>query len=1528
MLEDPFEYSHGRYGSGGVSGKQKTMPGYKFANLSPPLQDEKEELIGYTADLHEVIPRPISEARRSLYPPSPRPVIKASILEQHPDMIPPDTPSGASKSSPSTPVRATFVTLFSLTDHRDWIINFFPGLIIACAAGLVPPYMSLVVGEAFAVFEAYPLDLSGTSAQRAALLHGVSNTSIKLTVAGIVGVITNYLRTVIWVRHGETHVGRLRRAVYDGVQRKGMEWFDLGMGTNETAETAANGETIGAGGMMSKFTKETDDVRIATSQAMGLVWTNLAVFVLCFILAMIKSPVLTLVTLSTIPLLVLVQIIVQTVVGPVLAGERRATAEASTNIERATNAIATVKAHNAQGHESARFNKIADRANTSMVRLAVVWGFMFSATGFLSLSTFVVGFWYGAKLVQEHKVSNGDVMTVFWACLIGAGYLQNVVPQLTYITRGKNSMASLLTVIQDSPSRPTSTLSSPTSPTFPIQRGSMHKKIRQTSLRRIRPPRCRGEFNFRHVSFAYPSRPDNPVLRDVTLFVPPGETTFIVGGSGSGKSTIAQLLLRLYQPSGGEITLDDQDFRYLDEGFTKENIAAVQQGCILFDLSIHDNVAMGVAGSGPDPKTSVVRRPQDVSRQEVVEACKMAMIHDFIASLPEGYETNLGTGGSQLSGGQKQRLAIARAKIRDPTILILDEATSALDATSRVLVFDSLQRWRKNRTTVVITHDLSQIRPDDFVYVMQDGIVAEQGFRVDLSRKTPLHGQPLGIFASMAAEQASDPVPEKFEEYVDGSMIEEVLEDDDEIPVRDQRFSRPRTPSFGPGLRPGSAMYLGILDDYSKGLRSSSIDPTKRDSRHLSVRPLSSAQKRLSWSPQELDIRGSRHSLSRAGSRSSVISTRVSRQLFPSDPSTIHRLSNSDGFLQPPIQIEKARVSLVPYDFKSRTLSQNLEDELKSSSFEVITHPSEEISNIKPKSIPSIFIVLYRYYFTIPRKPLLLLGLLSAIAHGVTTPLWASYLSKLMQFAGVGDSSFALTKYALIVLGLAAAQAIAIFFEEYCLYAVSGHWATELRKTAYDGVLQQDKAWFDRSENSPAVLVQSIMKDTDDIKGLVSSVMGRFLVAVVMISVGVIWALVVQWRLTLIGVALAPVFVAVIVGNESLIRNAEVRSKARREAVAKVFYESIANIRGIRSMTLEGVFREKFEIDSATARRGGRHDAWLVAIGTGATGGMILFCQALLNWAGAKLMLNGHFNYVIMLQVYNLVLFSLTFGSQMLDFIPTMSKAKVAASDFHRFLKLSTTVSESSGTLRYPISGNVTFSHVSFSYPTRPDVLVLQDLTFSLSPGECIAIVGPSGCGKSTIASLLQRLYEPTSGGIKMDRFDLSQADVKWLRNHIAVVSQSANLFDATISENIAYGSDVPLGEIHRAAQAANIHDFIQSLPDGYDTHLGENASLISGGQAQRLQIARALVRRSNVLILDECTSALDVENQRAILDTIVRIKDTRTTIFITHSLEAMKRCDKIICLGEGRVVEQGTFEELSRKGGVFAQLMRTGEWE
>lgn len=204
-----------------------------------------------------------------------------------------------------------------------------------------------------------------------------------------------------------------------------------------------------------------------------------------------------------------------------------------------------------------------------------------------------------------------------------------------------------------------------------------------------------------------------------------------------------------------------------------------------------------------------------------------------------------------------------------------------------------------------------------------------------------------------------------------------------------------------------------------------------------------------------------------------------------------------------------------------------------------------------------------------------------------------------------------------------------------------------------------------------------------------------------------------------------------------------------------------------------------------------------------------------------------------------------------------------------------------------------------------------------------------SGCGKSTLVQLLQRFYEPDCGEICLDGLPLDEMDVTFLRQQMAVVSQQPSLFDMTVQENIAYGAAgrVTEAEIIRAAKLAQVHDFIASLPDGYATRLGHNASLLSGGQVQRLQLARALVRRCKILILDECTSALDAANQAAVLESIARAKVGRTTIIITHKLDVMRMADRIVLLKDGDVAETGAADDFMARGGLFAELARGGEW-
>lgn len=465
-----------------------------------------------------------------------------------------------------------------------------------------------------------------------------------------------------------------------------------------------------------------------------------------------------------------------------------------------------------------------------------------------------------------------------------------------------------------------------------------------------------------------------------------------------------------------------------------------------------------------------------------------------------------------------------------------DEATSALDATSRVLVFESIKRWRRNRTTIVITHDLSQIVSDDFVYVMKDGVVAEQGFRSDLMAKSPMHG----VFAGMAAEQAIQPVPEKHEEYqeYEGSGME-YLEEGDRGEIMATAFRRPSS-RIGGGLRPPSAAYLGLLDEYSRGSRFSVVE----DGKTKVARPLSVAQKRLSWAPQDLAV-------ARPGSRVSYFSRPSYEGTPPAisvrQPSFDSRLSRS------PYENNAPPLSTLSFRHNASRSSQFIE----SKDLEITIDPmSADEDTPKPKKTQSVFKLLATHIPRLPSKPLLILGIIASIGHGVCTPFWSNYLSTLMNIVGQGGTSPSLTRISLIILGLAFAQGFADLIQDYTLFSLAARWTSQLRLQTFDKVISQDKVFFDQSVNAPSAIMQIIIKDIDDMRNLVAQVIGKFIVVVVMVGMGLIWAMIVQWRLTLIGLAVGPVLAVVVVLNEMLVGKAEVRNKVKREAVAKTFYEA------------------------------------------------------------------------------------------------------------------------------------------------------------------------------------------------------------------------------------------------------------------------------------------------------------------------------------------------------------------------------------
>ncbi|KAH7883108.1 P-loop containing nucleoside triphosphate hydrolase protein [Phlebopus sp. FC_14] len=1471
--------------------------------------------------------------------------LSSTAVKQNALETPCPSPTASAHDIPLQPTPApTVKILFSFLTPRRKLVLLTPAIASSVAAGGIAPFMTYVVGQSFNAFAAFPLTPNPSQSAKDSLLQGVGLAALELVALGIGALLMSSVTSSLWIWTGEYNVVELRKKVYEAIVRKDMEWFDTRMGSSgpsDVQDTSGDGPPIGAGGLMAKFARETDEVRAASSLAAGQLIQYLTTALTALILAFTWSPLLTLVILSAVPLLILIQGFSQAFASPRIAHERTLTGQAASLVSRVATNIGAVKAANAASYEVG----ILKRVDVAVKSLPVIWGVTSATSQFVTMAMFVQGFWFGAHLVREGKSQPGDVMSVFWACLIATSNLQMAVPLMVVLAKGKAAAAELAGII-----------SSTTGNT-----GTASNRRRTQDLRRITPRAFSGDFTVTNLTFSYPTRPTVPVIRGVDMYLPSRETTFIVGPSGCGKSTLGSVLLGHYIPAlgKGEVLLDEQDIRYLDSNWVRRRVAGVTQGSAgtgaqVFRGSVHWNIALGAVGSG--------RRVEDVSRAEVEEACRVAMLEGWVLSLDAGYETLLAGSGATneengsgvvLSGGMRQRLALARARIRDPEVLILDESTSALDPPTRLLTTAAIRAWRarEQKTTIIITHDLTTINSNDFVYIMRDGRIVEQGFRGDLERAGGEWGRMIregGV--SFGEDDGSDSDDEDPPVYEDVAEILASQEEQgrDASNLADRHFRvAPQLGNLRPVTMALGGWMLDAITELTKTPANNEAIPT--------VPPMPSLPKDLRISEQAHFEDGAAARPRRPSSMSILVPTpafpprvydgrRMSLQFtpvspsfsspFPSAASSQPMVEDDEEFEGEKTALKRSAQQAAGRRERRARKAHNVIDvvpDAKAKRSRSAKAETGDCANATP--MPGLLATFRLIYPTIPAKPLLFMGLFVCLLSGAMTPVFSFLLSRLMfEVSADPANASVINSYGGLVLGIAALDGLLLGAKYFLMETSAIRWVTRLRNDAYARVLGQDKSWFDLPSHAPAALAQVLVKDADDARTLVAVVFGQCLVVAAMMGLGLLWAMVWGWQLTLVGLAIGPVFVGVMGVQTGLAAQCEVRNKRAREEVAMVYYEaqSILNVRSIRALSLEPVLQAQFDKAASLCLSTGIRGAFVEGCSYGVASALIYLAEALLFYVGAVLVVKGTYTYLQMVQVLNLVVFTVTIGSQLMAFTQKIAKSVRATTDLFELVKLRTDdTNEARGMLRPLIGGDLVLQNVYFSYPTNPDVPILKDLSMKVAEGECVAIVGPSGCGKSTVAALLQRLYEPSSGTIFIGPSELCATDIHHLRDHVAVVSQTPNLFDASIRENIAYGRRDCMtdDDIMLAAQAASVHEFVTSLPQGYDTPVGENASLISGGQAQRLQIARALARPSKVLILDECTSALDSANQAAVLDTIRDAKVGRTTVIVTHKVPVMKMCDRVLVIEDGLVREQGTYEELMELKGLFAKLASGGEW-
>ncbi len=528
---------------------------------------------------------------------------------------------------------------------------------------------------------------------------------------------------------------------------------------------------------------------------------------------------------------------------------------------------------------------------------------------------------------------------------------------------------------------------------------------------------------------------------------------------------------------------------------------------------------------------------------------------------------------------------------------------------------------------------------------------------------------------------------------------------------------------------------------------------------------------------------------------------------------------------------------------------------------------------------------------------------------------------------GIVTGLFGQDSYAILNFVVAAVAVIAIlgavssYMEKYLTTSVSQWVAHDLRRTLYHHIQRLSLAEHDEARTGD--LITRITSDISAVQDFINSALLGILVNVLTLvgMIGVMFYI--NWRFTLIALSVAPVLFLVVYYYTRRIKKASRAVRKKEGELLSVVEEVLTSIRVVQAFAREDYEQQRFEAESLENVEAGLQARSVKAKLSPFVEVIVAIGTCLVLGYGARLALAGK------LTVGVLILFLLYLGkmykpmrdlSKMTD---TVSKALVGYERIQEVLEIESRVHDLPGARRAPkFKGQIEFDHVSFSYGGENEVL--KDVSFQIEPGQVAAIVGPSGTGKTTIVSLIPRFYDPVAGNVKIDGTDVRRHSLKSMRDQISFVLQDTLLFRATIWENIAYGKpDAPPKEIIRAAKLANAHEFIEKMPEGYDTMIGERGVTLSGGQRQRIAIARAIIRDTPILILDEPTSGLDAASEQAVIEALDRLMKGRTSVVIAHHLSALRHANVIFVVKDRELVEQGTHEELLAKGGVYAELYK-----